>query len=104
MPITDTTDNRTAALGFGCAFLGVLAAVFMFWLWLPSMILGALGVGLGLVGRRRALGGASARELTVAAVTLGIVAILLTPAANVINAGGEDYGRQCALNPQDPDC
>ena len=101
VPFFDSRDNRAAALGFGCALIGALAAVAMFWLWLPSIVLGAIGVGFGIVGRRRALAGASARDLAVAAITLGIVAILLTPAANLINAGGEDYGRQCAVNPQD---
>lgn len=104
MPFLDAGDNRAAALAFGCALLGALAAVAMFWLWLPSIVLGAAGVCFGVVGRRRALAGASARDLAVAAITLGIVAILLTPASNLINAGGEDYGRQCALNPQQSDC
>lgn len=104
MPIVDTTDNRAAAVAFGCGVLGALAAVMMFWLWLPSIVLGALAVGLGIVGRRRAPGGHSARDLAVAAITLGIVAILLTPAANLIDDGGEDYGRKCALEPNHPDC
>ena len=100
----DVGTNRPAVFGFVCAVLGVLVSLMMFWLWLPSIILGAIGVGLGIVGRRRSAGGPSARDLAVAAIALGIVAILLTPSANLISKWGEDYGRECALNPQDSDC
>lgn len=100
----DVGTDRTATVAITCAVLGVLAALLMFWLWLPSIVLGAIGLGLGIVGRRRAVAGGSARDLAVAAIALGIVAILLTPSANLISKGGEDYGRNCALNPQDPDC
>ena len=100
----DVGTDRTATVGFTCAVLGVLAALLMFWLWLPSIVLGAVGVALGILGRRRAVAGGSARDLAVAAIALGIVAILLTPGANFISKGGEDYGRKCALIPQDPDC
>ncbi len=96
--------NPAAASSFVCGVLAVLAALFGFWLWVPSIALGAVAVGLGVVGRRRALTGSSARDWAVAAIALGLVAVLMTPAVNVIAKGEEDYGRKCALNPQHPDC
>ncbi len=96
--------NPAAASGFVCAVLAVLAALFMYWLWVPSIALGAIAVGLGVVGRRRALTGSPARDMAVAAIALGLVAVLMTPAVNGIAKGEEDYGRRCALNPQHPDC
>ncbi len=105
--------NPAAASGFVCAVLAVLAALFLYWLWVPSIALGAVAVGLGVVGRRRALtgspardiaGGSPARDMAVAAIALGLVAVLMTPAVNGIAKGEEDYGRKCALNPEHPDC
>ncbi len=39
--------NPAAAAGFVCAVLAVLAALFTYWLWAPSIALGAVAVGLG---------------------------------------------------------
>jgi hypothetical protein len=100
----DVGKKRAATGGFACAVLAVLVALLMYWLWLPSIILGALGLGLGIVGRRQAFVGGSARDLAVAAIALGVVAILITPAVNLIAKGEADYGRKCALNPEQHDC
>ncbi len=96
--------SRTAAYGFTCAVLGLLAALTLFWLWLPSILLGGIGVGLGAAGRREAGGATTGRDIAVAAIVLGLVAMLFTPAANLIYAGGEDWGRKCALEPQHENC
>lgn len=100
----DVVTNRAATVGFACAVLAVLAAVAAYWLWLPSILLGAIGVGLGIVGRRRAVARGSGRDLAVAAITLGVTAVLMTPAINLIAKGEADYGRKCALNPEQHDC
>lgn len=99
---TDVGSDRTAVPALVCSVLAVLASVVAYWLWLPSIVLGAVGVGLGVVTRRRA--GPSARDLAVAAIALGVAAILITPGVNVIANSEREYGRDCALNPQGPDC
>lgn len=100
----DVGGNRRAVAGFVCALLAVLAVVVAFWLWLPSIMLGAIAVGLGVESRKRAAAGSLARDLAVSAVALGVVAILLTPAVNQIASGERDYGGKCALNPELPEC
>ena len=80
--------------------LGALAAVWVYWLILPGVILGAVAVVLGLLTRRN---GGSERGSV--AIALGIVAILLVPAAWFIAESAEDWGRNCALDPtHDPNC
>ena len=101
---SDVGTNRRAVAGFVCALLAVLAVVVAFWLWLPSIILGATAVGLGLEGRKGAAAGSVTRDLAVSAVALGVVAILMTPAVNQIASGERDYGGKCALNPELPEC
>ena len=101
---SDDGANRAASVGLACAVLAILAVVVMYWLWLPSIILGAVAIALGIKGRRDAGGGPSARELAAAAIALGIAAVLLTPGVNMIAKGEADYGRKCALNPQQQDC
>lgn len=101
---SDAVTNRAATGGFVCAVLAVLLALLMYWLWVPSILLGAVALGLAIVGRRHAVAGASVRDLAVAAIALGVVAILMTPAINLIAQGEADYGRKCALNPEQHDC
>lgn len=103
-PPDEERSTRAASVGLACAVLAIFAIVIMYWLWLPSIILGAVGVALGIKGRRDAGGGASARELAAAAIALGIAAILLTPGVNMIAKGEADYGRKCALNPEREHC
>ena len=101
---TDDGATRPASVALACAVLAVVAVVIMYWLWLPSIILGAVGIALGIKSRKDAGGGAPARELAAAGIALGIAAILLTPAVNMIAKGEADYGRKCALNPQQQHC
>jgi hypothetical protein len=102
--IAEEGATRAASIGLACAVLAIFAIVIMYWLWLPSIILGAAGIALGIKGRKDAGGGASARELAAAAIALGIAAILLTPAVNMIAKGEADYARKCALNPEREHC
>ena len=83
-----------------CGVLGVLAAVWVYWMILPGLLLGAVAVVLGWRTRRN---GASERGSV--AMALGIVAIFLVPSALFIADGAEDWGRDCALDPtHDPNC
>jgi hypothetical protein len=102
--IAEEGATRAASVGLACAVLAIFAIVIMYWLWLPSIILGAVGVALGIKGRKSAGAGASGRELAAAAIALGIAAILLTPGVNMIAEGEADYGRKCALNPDREHC
>ena len=102
-PETDRTDPATnrghPALALACGALGVLTAVWTFWLILPGVILGLAAIVLGW--RARGDGGS---EVGSAAVALGVVAVLLVPSVLIVAGLSEDYGRHCALNPTDPDC
>ena len=83
-----------------CGVLGVLAAVWVYWMILPGLILGAIAVVLGWRTRRN-----GASELGSVAMALGIVAIFLVPSVLFIADGAEDWGRDCALDPtHDPNC
>ena len=67
--------------------------------------MGAAAAVLGFVARCRSGGDIRGRELSVVAITLGLVAILFTPVVIITYSWGEDWGRDCALNPQhDPNC
>jgi len=92
--------SKSQSIAVACGVLGVLAAVWVYWLILPGVILGAVAVVLGWRARRN--GGS---ELGSVAMTLGIVAILLVPSVLLIADQAEDWGRDCALDPtHDPNC
>ena len=92
--------SKSQSIALACGVLGVLAALWVYWLILPGVILGAVAVVLGWRTRRN--GGS---ELGSVAMTLGIVAILLVPSVLVIADQAEDWGRDCALDPtHDPNC
>ena len=92
--------SKRESIALACGVLGVLAALWVYWLILPGVILGAVAVVLGWRTRRN--GGS---ELGSVAMTLGIVAILLVPSVLVIADQAEDWGRDCALDPtHDPNC
>jgi hypothetical protein len=74
--------------------LGVLAAVWAYWMILPGVILGAVAVVLGWRIRRN---GGSVRGSV--AMALGIVAILLVPSVLVVADNAENWGRDCASDP-----
>jgi len=87
----------TAGVVFGA--LGALTAVWVYWLLLPGIVFGIAAIVLGIRARRR-----SSREAGSAAIALGIAALLLVPSVLVIVDAAEDWGRDCALNPSNPDC
>ena len=93
-----SSKKEWIALAFGV--LGVLAAVWVYWLILPGLIFGAVAIVLGWRSR---LNGASERGSV--AIALGIVAILLVPSTWAVADAAEDWGRDCALDPtRDPNC
>lgn len=98
----DETDVITPApkLAFACGVLGVIAAVWAYWLIVPGVILGAVAVAQGWRDRRR-----GHRERGSVAIALGVVAVLLVPSVLVAVDAAEDWGRDCALDPDhDPNC
>jgi hypothetical protein len=86
-----------AALASGA--LGVVAAVWVYWLVVPGFVLGVAAVVLGVRARRN-----GDTEGGSVAVTLGIVAVLLVPSVLAVVAMAEDYARNCALHPTQSDC
>ena len=85
--------------------LGVLALVMVFWLVLPSFLLGAAAVVLGVLARRRTRDHPRSRDVATVAITLGVVAMLFTPVIIGHTGAAEDWGRDCALHPeQDENC
>ena len=99
MAVEPSTKQGQPMAALACGVLGVLAAVWAFWLVLPGVILGLAAIVLGWRARRN--GGSEPGSI---AVALGIVAILLVPSVLVVADGERDYARNCALNPTDPDC
>jgi hypothetical protein len=79
--------------------LGAIAAVWAYWLVLPGIILGISAIALGVLGRRRDPSDAGSL-----AIALGVVAVLLVPSVLLIVDDAEEWGRNCALNPADPNC
>ena len=90
----------TELIALPCGILGVVAAVWAYWLILPGVILGAVAVVLGWLARRN-----GSREGGSVAIALGIAAILLVPSVLFIADQAESWGRDCALDPtHDPNC
>ena len=83
----------------GCAVLAVATAVWMYWLVIPGALLGAAAVALGV--RLHRSGG---RTLGAATISLGVAALFLVPSLLYVTGEAEDWGRDCALNPTNPDC
>jgi hypothetical protein len=95
--ISSKTEARVA---LACGVLAVLTAVWMYWLVLPGVILGLAAVVLGWRGRRK-----GHSEVGSVALTLGVVAVLLVPSVIVLANDAENWGRDCALDPEsDPEC
>lgn len=88
-----------AALAVTCGALGIAAAVWAYWLVAPGAVLGIVAMVLGAWCRRR-----GAREAGTIAVVLGAVAMALVPSVLLVVAEAEDWGRECALDPTNPDC
>jgi hypothetical protein len=93
------TDNVPKA-ALACGILGFMSTVVMYWLILPGLVLGLAAVLLGWRARRR-----GELQLTTIAITLGVVTMILVPAFVIVAEGAEDWGRDCALHPeQDSNC
>ncbi|NNE13018.1 MAG: hypothetical protein HKN41_12330 [Ilumatobacter sp.] len=86
--------------GVALGALGAAAAVWAYWLVLPGIIFGVAALVLGVRGRRKAPQAAAGSV----AIALGVVALLLVPSVWVVVDGAEDWGRECTLNPSNPDC
>jgi len=101
--VSDRSD-RFALGGVVCAVLGVVAVALVYWLVLPAIVLGAGGVVLGVLAvRRGAL--STTRDRAIVAICLGAVAIVFTPVVVRAEKAGEEWGRDCALDPgHDPNC
>lgn len=100
---TATTNlNRSGvrpAAALTCGIVGVAGAVWAYWLILPGLVFGIAAIALGAWSRGR-----GAREVGSVAIALGIAAVLLVPSVLVVIDDAEDWGRDCALNPSNPDC
>jgi hypothetical protein len=92
-------SKSQAKVALACGVLGVLTAVWIYWLVLPGVILGIAAVVLGWRARRKGAG-----EIGSVALTLGIVAVLLVPSVIAIANDAENWGRDCALHPAQSDC
>jgi hypothetical protein len=93
-------STKSPSIAFACGVLGVLAAVWAYWMIIPGVILGAVAVVLGWRSRRN-----GRSELGSVAIALGIVAILLVPSVLSVAHDAENWGRDCALEPtHDPNC
>ena len=92
-------SDRWTAAGVVFGALGALAAVWAYWMIVPGIVCGIAAIVLGVRARRR-----SAREAGSVAIVLGIVALLLVPSVLAVVDAAEDWGRDCALNPSNPDC
>lgn len=82
-----------------CGVIGSAAAVWAYWLLVPGVVLGVAAIVLGMKLRRT-----DARDAGTVAVTLGVVALLLVPSVLFVVSDAENWGRNCALNPTNPDC
>jgi hypothetical protein len=93
-------SGKSEWIALACGVLGVLAAVWVYWMILPGVIFGAVAVVLGWRARRN--GGS---ERGSAALALGIVAILLVPSVLLVADNAEKWGRDCVSDPNpDPNC
>ncbi len=96
----EQTDRRPL-IALACGVLAAILSVAMFWMVIPSVGLGIAAIVLGLRSKPGDTG--KGREFAAAAIALGIVGILGTGGSWITSASGEDYGRDCALDPGD-DC
>ncbi len=96
---TQQSTARWPTAGVVLGALGILAAVWAFWMVVPGIVFGVAAIALGVRARRRA-----ALEAGSVAIALGITALLLVPSVLAIVDEAEDWGRDCALRPTNPDC
>jgi hypothetical protein len=90
--------NPIAWVALVVALLGLAALFVMYWFPVPSALLGVFAIALGVLGRRRAIQGRGSRDVAVAAVVLGLVAILGNALAQRVSAEADKFGRDCVAN------
>jgi hypothetical protein len=83
-------------VGLTCAILAVVAAVWMYWVVVPGLILGVAAVVIGVVERRK-----GPSEIASVTLALGLTAVLLVPSVLFIADEAESYGQDCAVDPSD---
>jgi hypothetical protein len=93
------SGTNGAGIALACGVLGVLTAVWIYWMVLPGVVFGLAAILLGWRAHRRDAG-----SMAAAALALGIVAVLLVPSVLVVANEAEDFGHDCALNPSNEDC
>ena len=103
MHVQTTTRSSTSArlpgVAVGCGVLAVVAAVWIYWLLVPGILFGLAAIVLGL-----RLSRSGSRSVGAAAISLGITALFLVPSVLYVASEAEDWGRDCAINPTNPDC
>jgi len=98
--VSQISKKTQSTIALACGAVGVVAAVWLYWLIVPGLVLGAIAVVLGWLTRRTV-----GSERGSVAIALGIVAILLVPSVLAVADSAEDWGRDCALDPaHDPNC
>lgn len=108
----NTEPGRSARSADSLAFwalasaaLGIAAVIVAYWMVVPSIVLGLVAVIVGVIARRRGVPGARAHDIATVAVSLGAAAMLFTPVVLMHTSAAEDWGRDCALHPeQDENC
>lgn len=88
-----------SAVGVVCGVLGAVAAVWAYWMVVPGLVFGIAAIVLGVRAHLRSSGAAGS-----VAIALGVAALLLVPSVLFVVDGAEDWGRECTLNPANPDC
>jgi hypothetical protein len=97
--------REAAVVALATSLLGLAALVVMYWLVLPAVVLGLIGMALGVRAYRRASTTGIWRDVATVAVCCAVFAIVFTPVTLMQVKSGEDWGRDCALHPeQDPNC
>jgi hypothetical protein len=104
-PDAETRSVKLARWGFASGAFALVALAIAYWLVVPSLLFGAIGVALGVAARRNESLAGRSRDMAMAAICLGVVAVLFTPVALWQSNQAEQWGRDCALDPdQDPNC
>ncbi len=97
--VRSTTTSALPAMAVACGALAVVGAVLTYWLVVPGALFGVAAVVLGVRAERR-----GDRAHGAAAIALGVAALFLVPSVLFVVDDAENWGRDCALNPSNPDC
>ena len=93
--------DSLAAWALVSSAFALLAVMVTYWLIVPAVVLGLLAIVLGRIARRRAALGARGRDIATVAMCLGAVAVVFTPVVLMQTSAAEDWGRDCALHPEE---